>query len=191
MASVAILIDRSFDDTALRRTLERLAADGHEVMVVGPRGGEQLHGKDASTHVHVDRSVDEVDVNACDALLIPGGVPLNHLRTHERMLNLVRDVYAHGKPVAVQRPDGWAMVRADAKSRGLVSWPPVKRRMFYPEGPLAQGDGIAERVMIASTETGVDSLLDAFLAQLEKGPRGEEVNAAAAESTQPADPAAV
>ncbi len=176
MATVAILIDRSFDDVAFQRTLDRLAADGHEVVVVGPRAGEQLHGTNASTHVLVDTAVDDVDVHACDALLVPGGVPMNHLRTHERMLNLVRDVYAYGKPVAVQRDDGWAMVRADAKARGFVSWPAVKRRLFYPEGPLGDTEGVdsAAAVMVGSTDTNVDSLLDAFLAQLERGQRSED-----------------
>jgi protease I len=172
MATVALLLDRSFEDRALQRTLDRLAADGHEVRMVGPRAGQQLHGQEGTTHVLVEHGVDDVDARSCDALLVPLGVPLNHLRTHERMLNFARDIYALGRPVAVHHSGGWALVRADARSRGLVSWPSVKRQLFV-DGPASIDDALPRDLLITSREAAVDPMLDAFLAQLERGPRGE------------------
>ena len=171
---MALLIDKSFDDGVFQRVLDRLSADGHEVVVVGPKADEQVHGHEGRTHVNVDHGVDDPEVRHLDALLVPPGVPLHHLRTHERMLNYARALYAHGNPVAVARPDGWVLVRADAKSRGLISWPAVKRQLFI-EGPAQAGDTESD-VLISAQEADHEALLDAFCAQLEKGPRtGEAV----------------
>lgn len=170
MARVAFVIDRTFDDREFQTAFDRVRQAGHEVVLVGPRAGESIHGSHGHVHVSTDRSVDDLSVNDVDAALVPGGFPRNHLRTHERVLNFIRDVFAQGKPVAAMHSPGFAMVRAEHQGNLLASWPVVKRELLVER--KAEADEFDRDVLIVSHDADPDAFCDAFLAQLERGPRG-------------------
>lgn len=171
MAKVALLIDRTFDERQLQAVMDRLRDAGEEVVVVGPRAGESVHGAEGRVHVTVDLSVDDVHAEDFDALVIPGGFRRNHLRTHERMLNFIRDVYALGKPVGVMRDPGWMLIPSDSHSHQLMTWPRIKRDLIVErELSLQEAE---EAGIILSGDPDPISFADAVLTQLGRAPQGE------------------
>jgi protease I len=85
------------------------------------------HHDDADLHP-VDRLVGEVDAAEYDALLIPGGVANpDRLRTDTRVIGLVREFYAAGKPIAAICHGPWLLVEADVvRDHTLTSWPSLQ-----------------------------------------------------------------
>lgn len=187
MARVALLIDRTFDDAAFQSLFDRLKSAGHDAVLVGPNEGAQVDGREGHIHLTIDASVDHVDPEDVDALILPRGFRRDHLRTHERVLNFIRDVFSHGKPAGVLHPRGWVLVRADAKGRGLGTWPAIKRDLVV-EPDAAEGS-FERDLLIGSSDGDVESFCDAFLAQLDKGPRteGAEEEQVPRESPHPVD----
>jgi protease I len=76
----------------------------------------------------VDRSVDEVDADRYDALVLPGGVGNpDQLRMNEAAVLLVRSFVRAGKPVAAICHGPWTLVEADCvRGRTLTSYPSLR-----------------------------------------------------------------
>lgn len=171
MALVALLIDRTFDDDAFRLLFDRLRDAGHETVLVGPHHDLQVDGREGHMHLTLDATVEDMNPQDVDAVILPRGFRRDHLRTHERALNFLRDVYSYGKPVGVLHDDAWLLVRAESQGRGLSTWPAIKRDLVI-EPNLLEGS-FEEDSVIKSNTADVGGFCDAFLAQLEKGPRTE------------------
>lgn len=91
-----------------------LLAVGHEVDVVCPdkkKGatvrtaihdfdGAQTYSEKPGHQFRITANFDEVDPDAYDALVIPGGRAPEYLRLHERVLEIVRAFAASNKPIA-------------------------------------------------------------------------------------------
>lgn len=108
---VLLLAADLFEDMELLYPLYRLAEEAVQVTVAGldtsPVTGKKGHGP-----VPVDTTVDEVAADGFDALVIPGGFAPDKLRRSERVLSLVRDFDAAGKPIAFICHAGWVPISA-------------------------------------------------------------------------------
>jgi protease I len=60
----------------------------------------------------VDTSVDEVSAGEFDGLVIPGGYAPDIMRRSQKLLQLTRDIYQAGKPVAFICHAGWVPISA-------------------------------------------------------------------------------
>ena len=83
---------------------------------------------DKADTFEVDRTVDEVNVDEYEALVLPGGVGNpDTLRTNEDAVAFVREFVGSGKPVGVICHGPWTLVEADVlRGRTLTSWPSVE-----------------------------------------------------------------
>jgi len=76
----------------------------------------------------VDRLVSEADIDAYDALVLPGGVANpDALRLDKSAVDFVRAFIASGKPVAAICHAPWVLVEADVvRDRRVTSWPSLQ-----------------------------------------------------------------
>jgi protease I len=76
----------------------------------------------------VDRTIEEVNADEYDALMLPGGVGNpDTLRTDENVVSFVRDFFEQGKPVAAICHGPWTLVEAGVvRNRTLTSWPSLQ-----------------------------------------------------------------
>lgn len=128
--TIAILVNDGFEQAELtepRRALEQAGAITH--LVSGKPGTVQgfNHDKKADTF-NVDKTFDDVDANAYDAILLPGGAfNADELRMVEAARKIVRDANQAGKPIAVICHGAWLLVSAGiASGRTLTSWPTLQ-----------------------------------------------------------------
>src|SRR4051812_29113885 len=130
MARVAMVLDRDFEDRDFKTLVEWLRAAGHEVVLVGPRRlkEEDVLGRRHEVHARVDLTPSEARADELDGMIIPAGYPPSQLLSKENLLNLIRDVYASGKPVGAESTAGWILMEPD-RTHGshLITWPAVKR----------------------------------------------------------------
>ncbi len=108
---VLVLAADLFEDMELLYPVYRLREEDVEVVIAGLTDGE-VTGKKGHGPVKVDTTVDEVDANSFDALVIPGGFAPDKLRRSEKVLSLVESFNASSKPIAFICHAGWVPISA-------------------------------------------------------------------------------
>jgi protease I len=127
---IAILATDGFEQVELTEPKQALEQAGAQTHVIAPKSGsiQGWNHFDKGDQIPVDRSLDSVNPNDYDALLLPGGV-LNpdQLRTIPEAVQFVKSFFEAGKPVAAICHGPWTLVEADVvKGRTVTSWPSLK-----------------------------------------------------------------
>ncbi len=96
---VAVLTGEGFHDGEAYMPMGYLVNRGAVVTVVGPETG-LVTAYNSDFTIQVEKTVDEVEVDDFDALILPGGLAPSALREHESAVNFARDFFDSGKTVA-------------------------------------------------------------------------------------------
>jgi len=100
-----------YEDLELWYPKLRLIEAGAEVVVAGEKAGADYTGK----HGYPSRSdvaIEGVDTSDFQALVVPGGFMPDRLRRLTRVLEIVREFFSAGKPVAAICHGGWIPISA-------------------------------------------------------------------------------
>jgi protease I len=100
MKAVAVLIEEGFEDSEFQKPYEALKKEGFDVTIVGPEKGKIYKGKKGTATATADKSLDEVEAEEFDALMIPGGSAPEKLRLHPKAVSFVKAFGEKGKPIA-------------------------------------------------------------------------------------------
>jgi len=124
---VAIIATDFFEEAELVEPRDHLREAGAEVKIysTGTEAIQAVEGDTTPTQkVDVDGTLDDLDVSAVDAVVVPGGtVNADRIRIEERAQEIVRQVLEADKPLAVICHGPWLLVSAGlAKSRRLTSY---------------------------------------------------------------------
>ena len=109
--TVLVLAADLFEDMELLYPVLRLREEGVVVTVAG-LDDQPVHGKKGYGPLAVDTTVDELSADTFDALVVPGGFAPDKLRRSAKVLDLVRDFDAAGKPIAFICHAGWVPISA-------------------------------------------------------------------------------
>lgn len=109
--SIAILTEDMFNEFELIYPYYRLQEAGARVLVIGTAGGHAYHSKSGLGFTS-DKGSGEVSAAEFDGLVIPGGYAPDHMRRHPATVQLVKDIFAAGKPVAAICHAGWMLASA-------------------------------------------------------------------------------
>jgi protease I len=127
---IAILATDGFEQAELEGPRHALDEAGALTMVISPKSGEiqGFNHFDRARMVEVDATLDDVNADEFDALVLPGGA-LNpdHLRTVPKAVEFVKKIAEQGKPIAAICHGPWTLIEADlVRGRTLTSWPSIK-----------------------------------------------------------------
>jgi protease I len=126
--NVAIIAGDYFEEPELVVPRDELSKSGATVKVYS-KDGQPIQATQQDVNptqkVEVDGSFDDVEVDAIDALVVPGGsVNADHIRMDETAQRILREVDDAGKPLAIICHGPWLLVSAGrAQGRRLTSWP--------------------------------------------------------------------
>jgi protease I len=83
---------------------------------------------DPGKTIRPDMTLDEVDVDAFDALILPGGVGNpDRLRMEKKAIEIIRAFDSAGKPIAAICHGPWLLVEADiVRGKRVTSWPSIR-----------------------------------------------------------------
>jgi protease I len=148
---IAFLATDMVEQVELTEPWKAVEEQGWEPELVALRPGT-IQGFDhydkADTFV-VDRTVEEVEADDYDGLVIPGGVGNpDTMRTSREAVSFVRDFVDRGKPLAVICHGPWLLVEADVvRGRVLTSWPSLRTDIANAGGrwvdePVVVDEGI-------------------------------------------------
>jgi protease I len=108
---VLILTGDIYEDLELWYPKLRLQEAGATVVVAGPEAGVRYMGKNGYPCV-ADVAISEMCEADFDALVVPGGFMPDKLRRDKKVLELVRQFDAAGKPIAAICHGGWIPISA-------------------------------------------------------------------------------
>jgi protease I len=127
---VAILATDGFEQSELLEPRRALDEAGARTEVVSLKSGEikGWNHKEWGETVAIDKTVDSVDAQNYDALLLPGGVMNpDSLRMDAKAVAFVKAFFDAKKPVGAICHGPWMLIEAGAvKGRTLTSWPSLK-----------------------------------------------------------------
>jgi protease I len=108
---VLIFVGDIYEDLELWYPKLRLQEAGATVVVAGEAAGQKYLGKNGYPCVS-DARIEDVQAHTFQALVVPGGFMPDKLRRDPRVLDLVRDFFNSGKPVAAICHGGWIPISA-------------------------------------------------------------------------------
>lgn len=127
MARIAFILADDFEDSEFRKPYDALKNAGHEIDVLGVKGGAKVKGKHGHEEVEIAAAASEKDPAGYDALVIPGGYSPDHLRMDRGVVRFVQGVVRAGKLVAAVCHGPQLLIEADAvEDKTLTSWPSVR-----------------------------------------------------------------
>ncbi len=127
---VLIVASDGFEEWELFGPREILTRLGAEVVLAAPK----LDPIQATVHddpgktIRPDLTIDQVNADDFDALILPGGVRNpDHLRMNVKAIALIQRFAEQGKPVAAICHGPWLLVEADVlRGRTATSWPSIR-----------------------------------------------------------------
>jgi protease I len=106
-----MFVEEIYEDLELWYPKLRLIEAGAEVTVAGPEAGRVYHGKH-SYPCKSDAAIADARSHEFHGLVVPGGFMPDKLRRDVRVLDLVREFAAAGKPLAAICHGGWIPISA-------------------------------------------------------------------------------
>jgi protease I len=157
-----------YEDLELWYPKIRLEEEGASTVVAGT--GEKTYQGKRGYPLTVDTSVDEVEAAEFDGLVIPGGYAPDIMRRSPKLLQLTREIYQAGKPVAFICHAGWVPISAGivkgkrGTSVGAIKDDLVNAGMIWEDSPVVvDGNLISSR-----TPADLPLFCKAIIAALEK-----------------------
>ena len=151
---VAVLVAKGFEQVELVDPRKALEAAGAIVDVVSPesskvRGWNHTEWGDDVT---VDRRLDQTRADDYDALLLPGGVMNpDQLRMNLKAVQLVKQFFDEGKPIAVICHGPWTLVEADVvRGIRMTSYPSVRTDLRNAGADWVDQEVVVDRGIVSS-----------------------------------------
>jgi protease I len=159
VSTVAFLVaHEGVEQIELTRPWQDVQEAGYRPLLVSTTGShvQGYEHLDVADRFEVDRQVNEVDLDAIDLLLLPGGVANpDALRLDERAVKLVRDALAAGTPVAAICHAPWMLVSAGiARGRRLTSFFSIKDDLVNAGAEWVDEEAVQDGNIITSRDPG-------------------------------------
>jgi protease I len=151
---VAILATDGFERSELMSPHSALLDVGATVHIISDHGGSirSWHNSDWNETVDVDKTVNEVNADDYDALVLPGGViNPDQLRTNEKAVSFIRDFFAQHKPVASICHGPQLLIEAAVvEGRTLTSFPSIKTDLINAGAHWEDSEVVTNNSLVTS-----------------------------------------
>ena len=142
------------EEVELKEPWSAVKDAGGTPMLIAPESGEiqAFNHLDKSSTYTLDQSLEDADPDDYDALVLPGGVANpDELRTDERAVQFVQEIFAAGKPVGVICHGPWTLVEADlVRGRKLTSWPSLQTDIRNAGGEWVDEQVVVDQGLVSS-----------------------------------------
>lgn len=151
---VAALVSKGFEQVELFEPRQALETAGAIVHVVSPEAHTVLgwNHTEWGDEVTVDRTLDQARADDYDALLLPGGVMNpDRLRMNPKAVQLVKQFFEDGKPIAVICHGPWTLVEANVvHDITMTSYPSVKTDLRNAGANWVDEEVVVDRGIVSS-----------------------------------------
>ncbi len=152
---IAFLVaQEGVEEVELTKPWEAVKEAGATPVLIAPEAGEVQAFKhlDKSATYPVDQSLEDARPVDYDGVVLPGGVANpDELRTQERAVSFLRQIFSEGKPVGVICHGPWTLVEADlVRDRRITSWPSLKTDIRNAGGEWVDEEVVVDQGLVSS-----------------------------------------
>jgi protease I len=151
---IAILATDGVEQVELVEPRKALEQEGAETRLVSIKSGkiQGMNHIDKADTIPVDAAIHDVEPNAFDALMLPGGaVNPDTLRMDPRAVDFVRYFYERDKPIAAICHAPWMLVEADiVRDLTLTSWPSLQTDIRNAGGTWTDEQVVTDHGVVTS-----------------------------------------
>jgi protease I len=179
-ARVLIVATDGFEEWELFGPRQILQEQGAEVVLASLKRDPiqaTIHDDPGKT-IRPDLTIDEVNPDDFDALILPGGVRNpDQLRLHGNVIGLIRRFAEQGKPVAAICHGPWLLVEAGlVRGRSATSWPSIRTDLRNAGAKVVDEAVVTDGNIVTSRKPDdVEAFTNAVIALLEDAPEVEEI----------------
>jgi len=163
--AIALLVEDMFNEFELIYPFYRLQEAGASVKVVGTQGGHNYHGKSGLSFAS-HKGIGEVSAAEFDGLVIPGGYAPDVMRRHQATVQLVKDIFSAGKPVAAICHAGWVLASAEVvRGKRCTSFFAIKDDLVHAGALWEDAEVVVDGNLITSrTPDDLPAFMKAYIA---------------------------
>jgi protease I len=177
---VLIVATDGFEEWELFGPREILQKRGAEVVLASPKCDPiqaTIHDDPGKT-IRPDLTVDEANADDFDALILPGGVRNpDHLRMNVKVIQLIKDFAAQGKPIGAICHGPWLLVEADLlRGRTATSWPSIRTDLRNAGANVVDEAAVTDGNIVTSRNPqDVEEFTQAVIDLVEEAPEVTEI----------------
>lgn len=152
---VAILVEKNFEDSEFQIPYTALQAAGAEVTVLGSRMNEEYTGKQGKTSIKPDGTTTEARAANFDAVIIPGGMAPDTMRTNMKTVRFVQDAASQNKLIAAVCHGPQVLIEADLlQGRRATGFRAIRKDMQNAGADFADEPLVVDGQFITSRRPG-------------------------------------
>lgn len=99
--NIIVLVENGFEDLEFWVPVMRLSEEGAVVTIAGKGKGRTVKSKSGGLSAEIEAEIDDLSAEDFDGIVIPGGWAPDKLRRYDGVKQLVADLDAAGKTVAM------------------------------------------------------------------------------------------
>jgi protease I len=150
MARIAVILTDMFQDIEYERPAQAFRKAGHELTLVGLRGGETVTGEHGAA-VRIDKAVKGLSARDFDALFIPGGYSPDKLRVDQDALRFTREFFEMEKPVFAICHAAQLLITAQLlKGRRVTGWMSIIQDIKNAGAEYVDAEVVVDRNLVSS-----------------------------------------
>src|SRR6476619_2655755 len=134
---------------------------------------------DPGKTIRPDLTIEEVNPNEFDALILPGGVRNpDQLRMHGNVIELIKAFDRQGKPIAAICHGPWLLVEADlVRGRTATSWPSIRTDLRNAGANVVDEPAVTDGNLVTSRNPNdVEAFTAAVIDLVENAPEVIEID---------------
>jgi len=177
---ILIMASDGFEEWELFGPRQMLMKLGAEVVLASPTLAPiqaTVHDDPGKT-IRPDLTLDQVNADDFDALILPGGVRNpDHLRTKVQAIALIQRFNEQGKPVAAICHGPWLLVEADLlRGRTATSWPSIRTDLRNAGANVVDEAAVTDGNLVTSRNPqDVEEFTKAVIDLVENAPEVTEI----------------
>ena len=177
---VLIIATDGFEEWELFGPREILQKRGAEIVLASLKKEPiqaTVHDDPGKT-IRPDLTIDEVNPDDFDALILPGGVRNpDTLRLHGNVVELIKAFDRQGKPIGAICHGPWLLVEADVlRDRTVTSWPSIRTDLRNAGANVIDQAAVTDGNIVTSRNPDdVEPFTNALIALIENIPEVEEI----------------
>ena len=151
---VAVLATDGFEEAELTEPVKALRDAGAQVDIISTHRGQIQAFKhhDKSIMVPVDHTLDQVNADEYDAVMLPGGaLNADQMRIVPEVQRFLQAMDQAGKPMAAICHAPWELISAGlVRGRTLTSWPTLQDDIRNAGGTWVDRECVVDRNLVTS-----------------------------------------
>lgn len=152
---VAILIENNVEDAEFQIPYNALNKAGADVTVLGSRMNEEYKGKQGKVSQKADATTTDARAEDFDAVIIPGGMAPDAMRTNMKTVRFVQDAVKHGKIVAAVCHGPQVLIEGDLlKGKRATGFRAIRKDMQNAGANYADESLVVDGNLITSRQPG-------------------------------------